>query len=452
MKHWWIVIFFILLVAVVGGAGYLGSRSAQAEATPVVQAPPVVAVTRGDVAQTVTAPGKLVGIHQVTLSSDVNGRLAEINVRPGDIVETGEVLAQLTTHNLENALIKAKLDLRQAELALEELQKPVDEADIRAAEHNVDQAAAALHVSQAQRDHTLAGNLHLKDLPDARTSVKDKQEWYDSRLKLHQQEGLDYWFVDQAKQDLEEAQKHLQRLEAQAALEQRNAENEVTKAYQTHQEAQDSLAKLQEGQDSLKLEAAHLKIEIAQTTLDTAQHDLEAAAITAPFDGVILEVKAGAGETVVAGDALIVLSDPRAVEIEANVIEEDFPLVAVGQGAEVFFDAQPELVPVGTVARIVPQRLPGDRPLYPVIIAMNEELPATLAPGMTVDASIVLDARENVLRLPRAIVHARSDGTAVVNVWDGHTLAERDIKVGLRGDVFVEILEGLAEGEEVVAE
>jgi multidrug efflux pump subunit AcrA (membrane-fusion protein) len=56
------------------------------------------------------------------------------------------------------------------------------------------------------------------------------------------------------------------------------------------------------------------------------------------------------------------------------------------------------------------------------------------------------------LRLPRALVKTRSDGTAQVEVWLGDRAELRTIKVGLRGDVFVEILEGLREGEAVVGE
>jgi HlyD family secretion protein len=452
MKRWWIVFLVIAALVVVGGAGYLGSRNAQAEATPVVQAPPVVPVTRGDVAQTVTAPGTLVGTRRVTLSPDVSGRLAEVIVRPGDTVKAGEVLARLATGDLERAVAEADLNLRQTQLELEKLQRPVNETELRAAEHAVAQAASMLSLAQAKRDQTLAGDLFLNGLSDAHTAYDDKKEWYESRQRLYNEGQLNFWFVDQARREFEDAQKHLQALEAQAALEQRSADSEVTKAYQTYQEAQDKLAELQKGSDPLELEATELKVQDAQMALDGAQADLEAAVITAPFAGIVLEVKAATGEAITAGSALIVLSDPHAVEVETSVIEEDFPLVTVGQSVELFFDAQPELVTSGKVARIVPQRLADDRPLYPIMITVDDDLPETLAPGMTVDASIILDFRAGVLRLPRAVVRARSDGSAEVKVWDGQAVTERSVKVGLRGDTYVEILEGLQEGEQVVAE
>jgi macrolide-specific efflux system membrane fusion protein len=166
----------------------------------------------------------------------------------------------------------------------------------------------------------------------------------------------------------------------------------------------------------------------------------------------VVEVNAASGDHIPAGTKLITLLDPTAVEAKVTVIEEDLPLVEAGQSVEVFFDARPDAAVQGQVARIVPQREPGsDRPLYPIYIALNE-LPEGLAPGMTVDASIIIASRSDVLRLPRALVRARSDSTAQVKVWANGQIEMRAVQVGLRGDVYVEILEGLQEGEQVVAE
>ena len=70
---------------------------------------------------------------------------------------------------------------------------------------------------------------------------------------------------------------------------------------------------------------------------------------------------------------------------------------------------------------------------------------------MTADGSIVIAQQSNVLRLPRAVVHAHWDGTANVDVWDGEQVTTHSVRVGLRGDSYVEILSGLAEGDQVVA-
>ena len=186
--------------------------------------------------------------------------------------------------------------------------------------------------------------------------------------------------------------------------------------------------------------------------VESAKNDLAKALLSAPIDGAILEVMVRPGEMVGPGTDLILIADPAALEVRTTVIEEDLPLVGVGQSVELYFDAHPGDAVMGQVSRIVPQRVRGeDRPLYYVYIA-PDEIPAGIAAGMTADASIIIDHRSDVLRLPRALVRARSDGTADVSVWVNGREVERTIQVGLRGDIYIEIVDGLRVGEQVVGE
>ncbi|HSD85388.1 MAG TPA: efflux RND transporter periplasmic adaptor subunit, partial [Anaerolineae bacterium] len=196
---------------------------------------------------------------------------------------------------------------------------------------------------------------------------------------------------------------------------------------------------------------AQARLEQARLALGAARQQLAAATIVAPFDGVILAVNASQGESVAAHAALIVMADPRAVEVQSTVIEEDMSAVKLDERVNLFFDAQPDASATGHVARIVPARTSGDRLLYPIYISIDQ-LPEGLVAGMTVDASIAVDTRSDVLRLPRELVRVRSDGTAQVKVWLGDHVEQRLIKIGLRGGSYVEVIEGLREGDQVVAE
>jgi multidrug efflux pump subunit AcrA (membrane-fusion protein) len=71
---------------------------------------------------------------------------------------------------------------------------------------------------------------------------------------------------------------------------------------------------------------------------------------------------------------------------------------------------------------------------------------------MTVDASIIVAELLDNVRLPRTLVRPRSDGTAVVELWQNGQRVEREVTVGLRGDVFTVIESGLQPGDEVVGE
>ena len=167
--------------------------------------------------------------------------------------------------------------------------------------------------------------------------------------------------------------------------------------------------------------------------------------------GRVVEVKVQAGDTLNANATILTLIDPQALEVEASVAERDLALVQADQVAQLLFDAQPDLTARGHVERIVPSRLSGSQALYPVYLTFDQ-LPGGLAADMSVDISITIAGKANVLRLPRAVVRAKPDNTAQVSVWVEDHIEPRSIKTGLRGDVYVEIVEGLNEGDLVVSE
>jgi multidrug efflux pump subunit AcrA (membrane-fusion protein) len=172
---------------------------------------------------------------------------------------------------------------------------------------------------------------------------------------------------------------------------------------------------------------------------------------TAPFEGVILEVAAIPGAYLPPHATLLRLSDPRAVEIQTTVIEEDLPLVRVDQDAELYFDAYLDVVP-GVVARVVPQRVPGEaRPLYHVYLT-PQEVPDDVLPGMTADAAIIIDRVDDALRLPKALLRFIEPDSAGLQVWRDGGIETRTVQTGLRGDVYVEIVDGVQEGEEVIGQ
>lgn len=498
MRRWSIIILSIVLaLSAIVGAGYLGLRGAQGQGTPAVQAPTTVDVTSGDVQQTVTAPGQLVGTRQVSLSFDVSGDLVEVDVQPGQHVQAGDVLARIDPAPLQDAVTAAQANLDSAQAQLAQLEAGPSEAEMAAAQlalaqaqGNLDDLQAgptAAQVAAAEADVAAARKdlANLKAQPDSNSVAQARAELERAQAALQQAQAAydqvhDRPNVAMLPQALDLQNATIAYQAAQAAFEAANrpaTADEIKAAQARLASAQAALAQLQEGPSDDDLQLAELqqakaKADLAQLTagpsaaelqqaqaavqsaeiaLNQAQADLAAATLTAPFDGVILEINAQPGERITAGAPLAVLADPAALEVEGSVVEEDLPLVQVGQEVQLFFDAWPDAEIEGHVSRVVPERMPGDVPLYPVYITV-EGLPDKLLAGMTVDASIVVDSRSDVLRLPRALVHARSDGTATVQVWTGSRIEDRTIHTGLRGDVYIEILDGLQAGEQVVAQ
>ena len=448
MRRLVIPLGIVFIVLVIAGMGYLGFRSTQAgPSTPA--APQTVTVARGDVQRTVTAPGQLVGTRQATLAFGVGGRLAQIDVQPGDRVQAGDVLAKLDTADLELQVAEAEQTYLKQQANYSVTIKP-DPKAVTAAQAAVTSANAAYEAARQQydlRDKQLMVNcLNFKNASDA---LARAQAAYDS--VANDWKAKNYRIFTVRQQALEDAQAAYDLAKAQCGLNTTDMNDAgVASALAQLTQARANLDALVAPSSATVLQA-QAQMEQARLALEDARQQLTSATIVAPFDGVVLEVNANLGDALAAHSSMIVLTDPTAVEVQSTVIEEDLPTVQVGQPVNLYFDAQPGAATTGKVDRIVPARAPGDRLLYTVYLSVDE-LPPGLVAGMTVDGSIVVATQSNVLRLPRELVRVRSDGSALVKVWAGDHVEQRTITVGLQGDSFDEVLDGLQAGEQVVSE
>ncbi|MCB9098052.1 MAG: efflux RND transporter periplasmic adaptor subunit [Anaerolineales bacterium] len=474
----WLPILILAAAALVGGAAYVGARSVET-AGDTLPTPVTVAVTRGDVRQTVTAPGLLEDTKEVLLGFDVSGRVAEISVRPGQTVRAGQVVARLEAQPLAEKLAEAQLALTQAEtqlsrdLAQAQLDLKIAEAELaqeKAQLPPISAAEAALTAAQTELATLQAGPdeaevaIAAADLRQAENDLQQAQWAYDQVSYRGDIAMLPEAAALEAATLTYESRLASYRLAVKAAgpAEMANAQAKVRQAQTDYDQA--LVEQGTQGQQIIILEARREQTRLTIAALEAgvdpvlaqavtqAAADLAAATLTAPFDGVVLEVQVKPGELAAGGAGALLLADTSQLEAALKVIEEDLPLVQVGQPAEVYFDAVPDEAVPGRVARIVPQRLSGeDRPLYTVYLTLDR-LPPQLVAGMTADAAIIIADRANVLRLPRALVQAGRDNQAVVEVWTGREMTRREVAVGLRGDVYVEIVAGLAEGLAVVGQ
>lgn len=432
MKRWFLVLLIILGLVIVGGAGYWGYLSNQTAEPVAPLAPVTIAATEGDVQRTVTAPGQLVGTQQMMLGLDVDGRLIELNVRPGTVVSAGDIIARIDPTRYETALEIAQIELAQAQSSLDQ--------QLAQAELNTANSEALIGATQAQYPLLTAAEVNLQLAREA-----EQRAWveYDKAInrhweppEVHEAYRLE-WAHAQANTKVAEA-------DYNGVLNQRWAVGQQVEAQQTELErAQSSLAFLQTAGVN----------ELLQTAVNRAEADLEATVLRAPFDGVILDVLVTPGEAIGSGMNLVLLADPAVGEVRTTVIEEDLADVQIGQPAELFFDARPDIAVQGKVARLVPQRVVGEaRPLYHVYVTLEDRLPEGVFPGMTVDASIIVAERFGTVRLPRTLVRPRSDGSAIVELWQNGRRVERQIQVGLRGDVFIAVESGLEPNDQVVGQ
>lgn len=252
---------------------------------------------------------------------------------------------------------------------------------------------------------------------------------------------------------------------AQALAEQARLELELARyvAQRTERLVRDSVvsdtAAEQDRTRALTAEAARLaaeaKVREAQASIETAQASLDKTVIKAPFDGVVLDVTTEVGEWIspsppgVFIPPVVDLIDPNTLYLEAPIDEADTARIHVGLPARITLDAFRGQSFTGTVSYVssfVETRQEQNRTLRVEAVFEAAQLPANLLAGLSADLEVILDAREQALRIP---TYALLEGGRVLLVEAGR-LVERPVTTGLRNWSFTEITAGLRAGQEVV--
>jgi HlyD family secretion protein len=451
MKRIWIGLGILAGTIVIGLAGYLGFRSNNPQASTKVQAPQTAPVTRCDVTQTVAAPGSVANFQEAVIQMPFDGKLTEIDVQAGDTVKKGQTLALFDATAQKLALATAKMDL--AELTSPEAIANAELA-VTSAQTDVINAHTAMNSQQYWENNALTQDQYASVVV-AKANLDNAQAAYDrahgGTFINNAGEAVLYQALYNAQQKYNQAEYYYSLYSQKPTQRQVNeAHANLDLANAKLANAQNYLAALTGGNVPADASGASLDaLTQAKQAVQTAQADLDATHLIAPFDGLVLQSSATAAVMVPAETNLFTIHNPRDIEMETTVTEEDFPYVLAGQKATVYFDALPDVVGNGTVSRIVPERAPGDRPLYYVYIRLAE-VPDGLVNGMTVDSYITIANRPGVLCLPRSVVHASSDNKVELQVWNGSSTENRAVVIGLRGDTNIEIVSGLALGEQVV--
>jgi HlyD family secretion protein len=220
--------------------------------------------------------------------------------------------------------------------------------------------------------------------------------------------------------------------------------------------------------------AIEQRVEQARATLEGARDTLAKTTVRSPIDGVVTARRVEEGEVAVIGvqnspgTVLLTISDMSVVESEMEVDETSIPTVALGQEAVLRIDAYPNQTFEGVVTEV------GSSPILTASAATEaikfkvkiriKNPPSGIKPGLSVQAEILTAFRGQAITVPiQALVlreKERPQGEAPKRgeprdeegVWvvEEGKVAFRPIKVGLLGELSLEVLEGLAGGEKVV--
>jgi HlyD family secretion protein len=203
--------------------------------------------------------------------------------------------------------------------------------------------------------------------------------------------------------------------------------------------------------------AARDAARVTEARIDVIEAQIERTQLRAPFAGVIAEINGEVGEFVTPSPVgiptppTVDLIDSSCLYISAPIDEVDAPRVAPGMPARISLDAFPDRVLSGHVRRVAPYVLEQEKQARTVEIEAEIDDPdkSGLLPGYSADVEVVLDSRDEVLRVPTSVVTV--DGTVYVYDEDSSTLEEREIEPGIANWEYTEVARGLSEGDRVVS-
>ncbi|WPX08715.1 efflux RND transporter periplasmic adaptor subunit [Anaerocellum danielii] len=229
----------------------------------------------------------------------------------------------------------------------------------------------------------------------------------------------------------------------------------------------------------MQMKQLDLKIEDMESQIKAAEDDLKNYKIFAPISGKIADLNFQEGDVVTAGQLICSVYDPKHLVISAQVEELDILKVKPGQKVNIKVDAVESTKnnPIeGYVAEISEKAQADSSSISKFVVKIEFENNSNIKIGMHAEAEIVLKSKEDALVVPVEAVH-KEDGKYYVYVYtqkaktseknkepkasqktDEYGLdssyykdaEKRQVKLGMTTDKYVEILDGLKEGEEVV--
>lgn len=303
-----------------------------------------------------------------------------------------------------------------------------------------------LYVREGQRVKIGEILAELDDLP-YRLQLEQQEA---ARLKALSELLLDKMFEAEARPE-----------KAEDFLNLKKAQEELDKAEKAFREGLISQAELEKTRRNYELAligsglkreeiiASSKGLTQAEVNVKIARLELEKTRIRAPFSGTITQIKVAEGETIEAGREICTLVDISQVELEARILETEVSKVKEGSEADVYLSAYPARVFKGRVTAISPLVNPAEKTCS-VFISLDNPA-GEIKPGMHAEVRIVSEIFPRRLLVPQSALLVRG-GRPLVFVVENGLAKWRYVQTGEENEQYVEILDGVQEGEPVIVE
>jgi HlyD family secretion protein len=343
-RWFWLALVLVLAAATAGG--YAWYRQSREDAAPQWR---TAKISRGPITATVSATGTLNARVTVPVGSQVSGQIREVLADFNAEVRKGQLIARIDPETFEYRVRQAQADLEAAR------------AQVLTAQANVNAAAAAV----SRISVTLA---------EAARDVERKRQL------------VERGFITSAELDKARAVMDAATEEQRGA----RAQVEVTQA---------------------QTRSAQAVVAQREAQLASSKVDLERTAIRAPVDGVVIKRSIDAGQTVAASlqapELFVIARDLHDMQVDTSIDEAEIGRIRLGQRANFTVDSYPGRSFSATVAQVrkAAQTVQNVVTYTVVVSTTNPDL--ALIPGMTANVRIVVDNRDDVLKVPNAALRFR---------------------------------------------
>ena len=407
----------------------------------------------GSLTQTLKATGSLAVAEDTVLSFETSAPVTKVNVKVGDIVKAGDVLAQVDTTALDAQVRDAQISLTQSQNSLNELKAPARDIDIKIAKAAIEAAKAGL--SSASETGSSATDIQIAEY---KAEIAKNQLWQaqlNRDMSGTPSPNSPNSYSNQIKTDstLAQSQTSADIAKADADATASNGPNQSSLGSANAQlvSAQADLDSLLAGPTENELRQAQIAVESAQLSLDAAKKSVEDATLKAPFDGLVAEVDIVQGEVPPTTGAITLLDTSR-FTTTVSVDEKDVSSLKVGQTVNLTIQAFNTTTTPATVTRIEPApKTSSGLVTYNIEVTLNT-VDSKLRPGMTTVANVILGQQDNVIVVPnRFITTDQTTQKSTVKVQTAaNTYVDTPVTIGAHTDSESVITSGVSAGQTVV--
>jgi len=441
-----VLLAMLVVTTVILGACATGSSSGgDAEATPtpiptsVVPNNPTYVVQRGDVIRLLQFSGRIAPVLEEELFFKTGGYVDEVYFSRNDDVVEGDLLAELEVTDLKNQIVQKEAELLSVRMDIDRRTTQAQNA-VRAAELRL-----AKLQSSVSNTSIIGARINLER---ARERLSDAQDEYNKSLDRDWEKEE---VRDRYAENVRDAEWNLELAEAQYA--------DALKAKERN--AYDiELSQMDLDQAMMGLTEIETGLDITRTilSLERLEDQLNDARIVAPFTGTVLQTSIVEGKQIQGYNTMMVLADPTELEISADLqdsemgeLEEEMAIVAefVNRPGEEYA-GQIRRLPYPYSGGAKSDSVDDDDQSTRITLEGIDPVEKGWRIGDRLRITTELERSEATLWLPPQAVRT-FEGRSFVVIQDGSAQRRMDVRIGIRSDDRLEILDGLEEGQTVIA-